>query len=215
MDILALQLLLGIVFLTVVFLHISKKDFGAVIAYSIQSLAMVAILFFSFLQTHDISLLYIVAMTLLVKVVLAPIFFVRLVKKYALVFSVSTYLNTPLTLIIIAALTAIAHSQKLFSLTNIVPVNHAMLALALSTILLALFLIVNRRGALSQIIGILSFENGIVAFGIFAGLEQSFGLQMGIIFNILLWLIIATAFVSMLYKHFGSLNVTSMKQLTD
>lgn len=215
MNILVLQFLLGVIFLTVVFLHISKKDFGAVIAYGLQSLAMVAILFSYFLQTHDISLLYMAAMILLVKVILAPIFFVRLIKKHALIFSVSTYLNTPLTLIVIAALTAMAHSHKFIPLTSIVPANHDILALALSTIFLALFLVINRKGALSQIIGILSFENAILAFGIFAGLEQSFGLQMGIIFDIFLWLIIATVFVSMLYKHFGSLNVTSMKHLTD
>jgi len=68
---------------------------------------------------------------------------------------------------------------------------------------------------LSQIIGILSLENTIVAFTIFAGLEQSASLQIGIIFDIFVWLIIATVFVSMIYKHFGSLDVTSMKTLKD
>ena len=80
---------------------------------------------------------------------------------------------------------------------------------------LSLFLIINRKSALSQIVGILSLENSIVAFAIFAGLEQSLSLQIGILFDISVWLIIATVFMSMMYTHFGSLDVTDMKKLKD
>ncbi len=215
MNIWVLRLLLELVFLTVVFLHLVKKNYGAVLAYTIQSLAIVAVLFNSFLETGGMSLLLIALLALIVKVILAPLFFVRMIKKNGLRFSVSTYLNTPLTLIVIAAITAIAHSQKLAPLAEIVPANHALLSLALSAMLLSLVLIINRKGALSQIIGILSFENSIIAFAVFAGLEQSPSLQAGILFDLFVWLVIATVFMAMIYKHFGSLDVTSMKHLKD
>ena len=202
-------------FLTVVFLHLSKKNFGAVLAYVIQSLAIVLILLDSFINTGDLPLLFIVFLILLVKVILAPTFLIRLIKKYNLAFSVDTYLNTPITLIIIAILTSVAHSQKLTPLTGIVPTNQALLSLAVSSILLSLFLIINSRRALSQIIGVLSLENSIVAFIVCAGLEQSAGLQIGVIFNIFVWTIIATVFVSIIHKHFGSLYITAMKNLKD
>lgn len=215
MNISFLQYFLEIIFLTIIFLHITKKNFGAVLAYNIQSLAIVVILFNSYFVTGNLPLLFIAFVVLIVKVILAPLFFVRLIKKHELIFSVSTYLNIPLTLIIIAVLTFIAHSQKFAPLTSIIPANKALLSFALSSMFLSLFLIVNRKGALSQIIGILSFENSIVAFTIFAGLEQSTALQLGIIFNIFIWLIIATVFISMIYKHFGSLDITAMKNLKE
>ncbi len=215
MSIMALRLLLGIIFLTVVFLHLTKKNSGAVIAYSVQSLAIVLVLFNSFLETGRVSLLFVTLLAFVVKVILAPLFFVRLIKKNGLRFSVSTYLNIPLTLIIIAAITAMAHSQKLAPLVNIVPANHALLSLALSAMFLSLGLIINRKGALSQIIGILSFENSIIVFAVFAGLEQSPALQAGIMFDLFVWLVIATVFMSMIYRHFGSLDVTSMRHLKD
>lgn len=215
MDILILQFLLGIVFLSIIYLHISKKNFDAVIVYGIQSLVIVLILFNSFLETGDIFLLFVALFVLIVKVILAPIFFVKLIRKHEVVFSVSTYLNTPITLILIVVLTFIAHSQKFAPLTNIIPANQALLSFALSSMFLSLLLIINRRGSLSQVIGILSFENSIVSFAIFAGLEQSAMLQIGIIFDIFVWLIIATVFISMIYKHFGSLDVASMKHLKD
>lgn len=215
MDILILQFLQGIVFLSIIYLHISKKNFDAVIVYGIQSLVIVLILFDSFLKTGNILLLFVALLVLIVKVILAPIFFIKLIKKHEVVFSVSTYLNIPITLITIVVLTFIAHSQKLAPLTNIIPANQVLLSLALSSMLLSLLLIINRRGSLSQVIGILSFENSIVLFAVFSGLEQSAILQMGIIFDIFVWLIIATVFISMIYKHFGSLDVTSMRHLKD
>lgn len=215
MDIIFLQFLLVVQFLTIIFLNLSKKNMSAAIAYSIQSTAVMIIIFNSFLETNNIYLLLIVLLTLVVKVILAPFFFSRLIKKHTVVFSASTYLNTPLILVVIAGLTSMAHFDRFAPLTNIVPAHQALLALALSSMLISLFLIINRKGALSQIVGILSLENSIVAFVILAGLEQSPGLQVGIIFNIFIWILVANIFMSMIYKHFGSNDVTSMKHLKD
>jgi len=200
-------------FLTIVFLHLSKKNFSASIAYGIQSLVIVLFFLNSFFETNNLAILLVVFLMLIVKVILAPLFFIRLIKKNALAFSVSTYLNTPLTIISIAILTFIAHYQKFSPLTSIVPANQDSLSLALSAMFLSLFLIINRKGALSQILGVLSLENSIVAFVIFAGLEQNPALQIGIMFNIGIWILIATIFMSMILKHFGTLNVSSMNNL--
>jgi len=210
-----LQFLLGIMFLTIIFLHLSKKNFLASIAYGLQSLVIMSFFLNSFFETNNLTILLVVFLILIVKVVLAPLFFIRLIKKNALAFSVSTYLNTPLTIISIAILTFIAYYQKFFPLTNIVPADQDSLSLALSAIFLSLLLIINRKGALSQILGVLSLENSIVAFVIFAGLEQNPALQIGIIFNIGIWILIATIFMSMILKHFGTLNVSSMNNLKD
>jgi len=199
--------------LTIVFLHLSKKNFSASIAYGIQSLVIVLFFLNSFFETNNLAILLVVFLMLIVKVILAPLFFIRLIKKNALAFSVSTYLNTPLTIISIAILTFIAHYQKFSPLTSIVPANQDSLSLALSAMFLSLFLIINRKGALSQILGVLSLENSIVAFVIFAGLEQNPALQIGIMFNIGIWILIATIFMSMILKHFGTLNVSSMNNL--
>jgi len=215
MNLLTLQFLSQILLLSIVFLLIMKKNFSAVSAYSLQSLVVVIILLNSFFETKDMWMLLVILVMLIVKVILAPVFFIRLIRKYALAFSFSTYLSTPITLIIITILVFIAHSQKLIPLTRIVPDHQVLLSLALSSLFLSLFLIVNRKGALSQIIGILSFENSIVVFAVFANLEQSAALQLGIVFDIFIWIMIASVFISMLYKHFGTLNVSSMKNLKD
>lgn len=215
MTLSTLQFLLAIQFLTVIFLHLTKKNISASFTYSLQSV-MVALFFLnSFFETGNYYLILVVIITIIVKVIIAPLFFNRLIKKHALAFNVSTYLNIPLTIVIIASLTFIAHLDTFNPLTNIVPTHHELLAIALSSLFLSLFLIVNRKGALSQILGVLSLENSIVSFIIFAGLEKSPGLQIGVLFNILIWIIVSTIFTSLMYRHFGSLNVTDMKNLID
>ncbi|MEK9130083.1 MAG: hypothetical protein AAB526_01645 [Patescibacteria group bacterium] len=215
MDTSLLQFLSGIIFLSILFQHLTKKNFSAVIAYGIQSLAIAIMLFDSFLKTNDNSLLCIFLIVLIVKVILAPTFFIKLIQKHKLTFSASTVLNVSLTLICLGTLTAVAHSQKFLPLTNIVPEYHSFLSLSFAAIFISLFLIINRKGALSQTLGILSLENCIVAFSIFAGLEQFPALQIGIIVNIAIWILIATIFISMIYKHFGTLDITSIKSLKD
>lgn len=215
MNILNPQILVEIVFGTIIFLHIAKKNFGASLAYGFQSLAITALLLKSFLETGSMALLFIALLLFIVKVIIAPWYFIKLIRKHNLTFSVSTYLNTPSTLIVIVILTFIAHSSKFTPLSSLALANQSLLLLPLSSMFVSLFLIINRKGALSQIIGILSLENSIVAFAFFAKLEQSLMFQIGIIFDFFVWLIIATVFVSMIYKHFGTLDTTLIKNLKD
>lgn len=208
-----LLVLAGIIFAPAVFLHLTKKNTAAVRLYMVQSSAIAFLLILSMFDRFSPLLMIAIAATVTVKIFIAPYFFNGLTRRHGLKFSVSTYLNTPVSLLVIAVLLALSQSNFFFALVFLSPSNEKPLRLAFATILTSLFLSINRKGALSQMIGILSVENGIVAFALFAGLEQSPGLQLGITFNILIWVIIATVFASMIYRKFGTLDVTAMKKL--
>lgn len=215
MNTLFLQFLLVSFFLSVVFLHTAKRNFWTIILYGLQSLIIAILLVLSFWETGAIASLLMAGLILAVKVIITPLFFIKLIKKYNLKFLVSTYVNIPLTFIIITILTVVAHSSVFLPLTTIAPANHFFLSIILATLFISIFLIINRKGVLSQITGVLSLENSIVAFALFSGLEQSLALQIGIIFDIFVWIIITTIFMSMLYKHFKSFDVTRMEELKD
>ncbi len=151
--------------------------------------------------------------TFLVKVVVPTYFFFGLIQKYRLRFSVSTYLNGPLTLIALALLTAFSYSKFFRPLTVLAPQGGRALLLAVAMMFVATFLIINRKGVLSQMAGVLSLENAIVSFAYVANLEATAGPQIGILFVILVWVAIATVFTSMIYEHFGSLDTSAMEIL--
>jgi hydrogenase-4 membrane subunit HyfE len=203
----------GALLLTSVLLHLVKKNSSEVKAYTLQSVTIVGLIITSAIEQKSVVLGLVALATLVVKVLLAPSFFDRLIRHNQIKFSVSSYLNLPLTLLTLATIFVLTQSHIFAPLANIVPNNHTYLVLALTSMFVSIFLMVNRKGVLSQIAGILSLENSIVAFAIFAGLEQSPTLQLGILFDILVWVVIATVFVSMIYRHFGSLDITNMKNL--
>lgn len=204
-----------LIFLSVIFMHLSKKSSSVIYLYAAQSLLVTILLLSSFIKDLSFALLLVVVVIFGIKVVIAPYFFLGLIKKHQLKFSSSSYLNGPTALIVLAIITAITYSHLFRPLSVLSPANENALLLAIAIMFISIFLMINRKGVLSQMIGILSLENGIVSFAFFAGLEQSPMLEFGILFDILVWIIIATVFASMIYKQFGSLDVTIMKHLKE
>lgn len=211
----ALMVFASIVFGASAFLHLTKKSASAIHLYMAQSSAIAVLLLFSALDRFSVLLVVAIVATVAVKIVIAPYFFYRLTQKTGIVFSAGSYLSAPLTLLAIAALVAITQSRFFTALALLARPDDWLLQLAFGTILVSILLSINRKGALSQILGILSLENGIVAFAMFAGLEQSPGFQLGITFNIFVWVVIATVFAAMIFRQFGSLDVTKMRKLKD
>lgn len=195
-------------------MHLTKKNSSLVFLYVCQSLLTVILLYLSSSEGLSYSLALVLLITFVIKVIIAPYFFMKFIKKSQMKFASNVYLNTPLTLIAVASLVIIAFSQ-FKPLAILSPGNENSLLLSIATIFISFLLIINHKGALSQIFGVLAIENGIVSFAALAGLEETFSLRVGIIFDIFIWIIIATIFVSMIYKQFGSLDVTAMKHLKD
>jgi hydrogenase-4 membrane subunit HyfE len=210
-----IYLLESIVFLTVVFLHLMKRSTSAVIAYIVQSTAVaILLIMFSFGKPSILMAIAIFA-TITVKIIIAPHFFFDLIRRYRARFLMNTMVNVPLTLLIITALTAFTRTEIFQPLASLSSFGPQVLSLPLAAMLVAIFGIMNRRGAGMQLIGILSLENSIVTFALLAGLEQNPAFQLGITANILMWIVIATVLASLVFRHFGSLDASAMKRLIE
>ncbi len=203
----------AMIYLCTIFFHIARKNVAIAVMYGVQSLAISLILVGLFFETGSFSMLVSAFLVFVIKVVLAPRFFIKSIRKHNLQFSASTYMNAPITVVIISFLTTFAFSDFFKPLTTLVVEHDKSLALSLAVLFISFLLIINRKGVLSQMIGILSLENGVLCFAILAGLEQSIILQIGVMFDIIVWLIIAMIFLSMIYTHFHTHDVTKMRSL--
>lgn len=204
-----------LIFGTVVLLNLTKKDSIAVKLYMLQSAAIAILLLLSSFQKLSLLLLIAIIATIAVKVVFAPYFFLKLIKRHPSNFSHSTFLNTPLTVAVMVLLSILTQASFFKPLIFLSPSSQDLLFISMATILISLFLSINRKGALSQALGVLSLENSIVSFALFAGLEQSPALQLGITASIFIWVTIASIFTTMIFRQFGSLDVSSMRELTE
>lgn len=203
------------IFISVVALHLVKNNATAVHIYIAQTAILTALLIASYMGQSSMLMYIALAATIAIKIVITPYFFFILIRKHKLTFLAGSYCSIPVTLVIIAALTALTRSPIFKELVLLGNVEQNFLLIPFATILVSLFLIVNRKGIISQMLGYLSLENGIVSFALFAGLEQNPGLQLGITVSILIWLIMASILATLVFRQFGSLDTSAMKRLTD
>lgn len=203
----------AVIFLSVILMHLFRKNSYVVYLYVVESLMVSFLLIYSALTEGLTTLFFVALLVFVIKVVIAPRFFLRLIRKLNLTHPAKSYLNLPVTLIVIAVITVASHSKLFEALTTLAPLNEKALFISFSAIFVSLFLIINRKGAFSQMIGVLSLENSIVAFIFASRLSQGPGLELGVLFDMFVWIVIATFFISNIYKKFETLNVTVMTNL--
>lgn len=204
-----------VIFLSIVGVHLSRKNNICVFFFILQSLAVSLLIFIPAIEHGNILLILAALLTLAIKAIATPFYFFKLIKRHELTFSASNYLSLPITLLTLALILGFAYSSVFSSLTLLGGENANAIPLSIAVILISIFLAINRRGALSQIISILSLENGIVALIAFLGVEQIPSLDISVSFDLAVWVVIATLFLSLIYKNFGTLDVNSMKNLTE
>lgn len=201
---------------SVLLANLAHRNATLVRLYVLQSVLLSVLLFTLGFFEGDRGLLWVALLSLFVKAVLAPIFFFRLLRRFGGQASTGTnYSSTPITLGVILLIVAVAHSKIIVPLGTTAPEALGMFSINLAMVLVSILLLINRRGVFSQIIGILSLENSIVFLSVLAGARTSIGLEVGILFDLFVWIVVATVFVSIIYRQFGSLSSTEMKKLIE
>jgi hydrogenase-4 component E len=83
------------------------------------------------------------------------------------------------------------------------------------TIVTGLFLIVSRRQALMQIIGYLTLENGIYAFGVFFAQSESMLIEVGILLDVFVGVFIMGIMVFQISREFDNIEAGQLNTLRD
>lgn len=201
------------VFLTVAGMQVVRRSSRMITLYVLQSFAVVGLVLTSAIQEKSFSLVIVGIIILLIKGIAAPLFFSRFITREQRELRAETYLNLPMTLVVLLGLLMFVRSSYLAPLLAFFPVNNMAMTLAISGIFISLLLVVNRRGVLAQLIGILSFENGLVAFSTLSGIIHSLIIEVWILFDILLWIIIAITLSRFVHSHFGTHDTREMSML--
>lgn len=206
----------ALVFLLSLAMNLVRKNTTMLYLYALQSFVCAAALITLGVGSEEsFGLIFSGILTLLVKGIMAPLFLSRMIRKYSAHFSAASYLNVPLSLSVLAATTFFAYAFISPALAGYA--TYAGIALLVSSVFASLFLLVNRRGVLGQIIAILALENAIVLIAAFLGIHHSLALELAIAFDIAVWIAVATVFIGMMHRQFGSADtdVGMMTHLTE
>jgi hydrogenase-4 component E len=157
--------------------------------------------------------LYLAAfVTLISKGLVIPYLLRKVVRSLKVTHDVEPYINATLSLIISSILVVLVYSS-LSKGIFIEGFTENTLKVSVSIILISLFIMISRRKAITQVIGLLFMENGLFL----AGFALTYGMptiiELGVLFDMLMGVIILGVFLSQIKKAFVSVDLDKLTTL--
>lgn len=162
--------------------------------------------------------IYIAAgLTLLIKSIIIPKVLTYVTRKLEIEFKLETnpYVSIRASVIISALLVALSYfliQQIPFKSDQIV---NAYLPVSMAQFFIGLFVLVNRRTVLSQVVGLLIIENGLFLFAMALTHGVSLLIEIGIFVDILVGILISSILLFRISRTFDSLDVGKLENLRD
>lgn len=157
------------------------------------------------------------ALMLLVKVAAVPILMERLVSQLEMRQEIEPLLNVPVSVVISGALTLIAYivAEAIARPgdTGVPTLGHNTLAVAISLFLIGFFTMLNRRKALTQVLALLSLENGLFLAAISLTYGMPLLVELGVFFDVLVAVMVLGILVYRIRENFDSLDISKMRRL--
>ena len=157
-------------------------------------------------------------LTLLVKAILVPVLLEQLVNRTGIRQEIDPVLNAPLSVVICGGLTLVGYivAESFYrpeQTTGAASLGHNTLAVAISLFLIGFFTMINRRKALTQVLGLLSLENGLFLATISLTYGMPLIVELGIFFDVLVAVLVLGILVYRIGESFESMDVSKLRRL--
>ncbi|ALG73804.1 hydrogenase-4 component E [Azospirillum thiophilum] len=183
-----------------------RRLFALLHVFTVQALALAAAAAWQ-AYAHDEPHLYITALlTLALKAVAIPVALHRIIQRLNIQRTVEPALGIGLTLLAGVSLVTLSILLVLPVTEGATALTREDLALSLSVVLLGLLMMISRRNAVSQVVGFMSIENGLIlaAVGV-AGMPLV--VEMSIAFSVMVAFIIFGIFLFQIRERFETLDM--------
>lgn len=153
------------------------------------------------------------ALTLGVRAIAVPAVLLLVLRAAALRRETRPLLSTRLALIAAVALTLVAFfaAGRLQIMAAFPSVNALPVSLALTFI--GMLLMTTRRKAVSQLIGLITIENGIFLAGLIATIGLPLFVEIGVFFDLLVAVGVTGVLVLRINEHFDTMNTDQLRRL--
>jgi hydrogenase-4 component E len=199
-------------FLTVLLMVVARRISTSVLLFSLQSAIITAEVFATGVRERLPAAYVVGTLVLLIKVIAIPYVFFRLVDGLKTPRDVKAS-TTPTQSVFIAGAMIYLSYAAVHSFGQTVHVAEDALAAAVALILAGSFLMVSRKKALMQMLGLLVLENGIFLAALLTTFGMPLVIEIGIFFDILVGLLLMGIFTFRIRDTFDHLDVTKLRRL--
>ena len=191
-----------------------KALFTAIRLYGLQSLLLAIVATTMAISESRPELFVTAALTVVLKTILIPWFLMRTVDRIGIHREIEPFLNVPVSLLICLGLTVVGYRVSTGFEEGAQQVTHHLIGVALSLLLIGLFLMVTRKKAITQILALLTVENAVflVAVGVTTGMPLI--VELGIAFDVMLAVLVLGILVQRIVGRFESMDVSRLSNLT-
>jgi hydrogenase-4 component E len=190
-----------------------KALFTTIRLYGLQSLLLAIVATTIAISEARHELFVTAALTIVLKTILIPWFLMWTVDRIGIHREIEPFLNVPVSLLICLGLTVIGYRVSTGFEEGAQQVTHHLIGVALSLLLIGLFLMVTRKKAITQILALLTVENAVflVAVGVTTGMP--FVVEFGIAFDVVLAVLVLGILVRRIVARFESMDVSRLSDL--
>jgi hydrogenase-4 component E len=203
--------------LVTAFLIVSSKSLTFYVRlFALQSILLGTLSLVIAVRYGEAHILTATALTFIVKAITIPIVLNKVIDRIRVRKEVDFSINITVSLIICGGIVILANSvaqpilqvQRAGSLftTKVLPISIAVM-------LIGLFIMISRKKAVTQIIGLLTMENGLFLSGLSITHGMPLIVEVGIFFDILVAALIMGLFVFRINKSFETIDIAAMRSL--
>jgi Hydrogenase 4 membrane component (E) len=181
--------------------------------FAIQSLLLAAIAAVVGGTYGAVHVYVIAGLTLAGKVVFLPWRLERLVRQIRIEQEIRPFLNMPASMLTCGALTVLAYVVSR-PITSLERVGSNTLAVAMALTLTGFFLMINRRKAITQVLALLTMENGVMLAAIaLTTYGMPLVVEIGIFFDVVVAVMVLGILVFRIRETFASMDVSKLNEL--
>lgn len=186
-------------------------------AFAVQSALLAGISSTIAYFNHAMDLYIAAALMLLLKAILLPSILRRLVARIEIRQEIEPLVNVPFSVLISGLLTLLAYvvAEPLQArpAMGVAGLGRNTLPVAIALFLIGFFMMVTRRKALTQVLALLSLENGLFLAAISLTYGMPMIVELGIFFDVLVAVMILAILVYRIRETFDSMDVSRLSRL--
>jgi len=147
------------------------------------------------------------------KVLFLPWLLTRLMHRIRIEQEVRPFVNMPASMLVCGALTVLSHVVAR-PFTSLERLGSNTLAVALALLLTGFYLMINRRKAITQVLALLTMENGVMLAAIaLSAYGMPLVVEIGIFFDVIVAVMVLGILVFRIRESFDSMDVSKLNEL--
>src|SRR3989304_6708758 len=207
-----MQLIIALILVPSFLILGATRVYSCVRAFGIQSFLLACVAGIVAISTGKIDIYIVAILTLLIKAAIIPYIFIYIIREIKVKREVELYVSVSLSLIIGGVLVVISY-YLIRSINIMSELSSLSLSASMSLVSIGLFIMISRKKAIMQMLGILIMENGLFLGAISLTYGMPLLVELGIFFDVLIGVLIMGILVFRINRTFESIDTDMLKTL--